>query len=140
MILRYTGYTISIILAISSVVLFLLGLYIGAKDVYLTKGNLTEKSFRVGKLYTFYSMLSLFSSGFILYTIEMGFSWGNLFALIILAVVISVFMWMGYLIERMTLKRLYKRRSIKSTLLDNPVVNIFKNPHARQNTEIKKEK
>ena len=138
MILRYTGYAISIILAISSVVLFFLGIYIGAKDVYLTKGNLTEKHFRVGKLYTFYSMLCLFSSVFILITIESGFSWDNLFAWIILTAVISIFMWMGYFIERMTLKRLYKRRSIKSILLDNPVVNIFKNLRAHQNTEIKK--
>jgi hypothetical protein len=75
MILKYLGYAISAILAVSSVIFFITSIYVSLKYTKMLKH--TKKSIRLGIRY---SLLSIFAFGlglWVFITVESGFSWNS---------------------------------------------------------------
>jgi hypothetical protein len=141
MILDYIGYSISIILAISSVVLFVASIYVRIKDLYLTKLNLTENSLKTGNMYTIFSILFFLLSVFMFLTTENGFSWGDLLFFLLIMIAFLVFMGIDYSIRRRSLNYINKHKiSVPSVLRDYSITSVLKNRHIENKTEIGKKK
>lgn len=125
MILRYIGYLISIILVISSVVLFVISVYVS----YKYSDNLvpTQKSLTIRMKYSFLGMLSFFSSLFVFLTTENGFSWEIISILLGIIIVLSILLYIDFLINR----RRKRNLSLSSLWKDNPIKNLYKNSRKR---------
>src|SRR5688572_33195403 len=138
MILQYIGYLISIILVISSVVLFVISVYVS----YKYSDNLvpTQKSLTIRMKYSLLGMLSFFSSLFVFLTTENGFSWEIIIILLGIIIALSILLYIDFVINRKTTRFLSKRNiSLSSLWKDNPIKNLYKNSREREDSGIGKD-
>lgn len=107
MLIRYFGYTISIILLVLMFVFFILSIYFSYKET----NNLlpTQKSQRINTKYLFLCFLNLSLSLFVFLITENGFSWDALLASVGLLTMLSLFLGVNYFITSKTTEFLSKR-------------------------------